>query len=716
MSFIFRDQIALADGLFNVGKERFVDAVKVAAKLWRRNPPVDVVDWIEANLVIPYEMAADRAGPVKLSPLQAGIIRASQESGISRVVWRKPPRSGFSTLSSFVMSYYSVYEGDDTIFYERNEGDSQKFHDKFLYPIITNSPAISGYMRSDSRSGVQDKWHDRILTNGAALQIRSASTTGAFRQVKGKVVVMDEVSDPAYQSAKGHSEGSKVSLAAARAQQYFDAIMFLGSTPTDEDTCIVSQEIEKSDKRLFKMVFPCCGTYQHFEKHVGINNEGPDHRMPAPGLYYQVSEAGVVHDAWYQCAECASPVRETSKSEMINGPDAAWVATCLTPIDPSIAGFDDWAIYHSDPQVTWRHLCQEHYASLSDPEKRQPFKNLRLCLPWERVEQRPIPETALQQRAEPYQAPCPDGVVVIVGGMDSQEGSEKKPSRHEIVWVGYGANEESWVLGWDVLDEHEPFSVDAKAQLLTLLDREWKKPDGTKLQVAAIGVDIGWQMNSAVDLCRDPEFKRRGLVPMRGANDRSFTPAINKKLGTHKQTGTQYYRVGGQSVTETLLRRLKIANGPEGIHFPRALPIEFYKSLTAVKYERDKKTGKKYYADLPGNEVLDCMKYAYAVLQHIKQKHPKIRNALKLDTRMQQQSQSRSAYVGEDRSIAAVGGSVKPGNQIQNRGRITYDDLAAKRIETRQRESEKPSQVQSAQNEQSKPKVRRLGRVGVARW
>ncbi len=645
------------DDLCSLGVEELIEGLEYAAQNLVPALPMDIVDWMEANLYLTPEVSPARPGMLKLDNLQKGVFRAFQEAGAKRVVFQKPPRFGATLGTAGSLLYYACHEGQDVFFSERSDGPLHYFYNKFLYPILTAEAGnVSHMKRPDGKQGRQDQWTDTILTNGASAQLRSASTNGSFRQLKAGFLVLDECSSKEYQPSATNSEGDKPSLAWVRATEYRNPVMFLPSTPTEEGRCIVSREFKKSDQRVYEVPCPCCGTVQQLLPRVG-DKEGAglkfrlDHDTGYVSTY--VNERGeTLPDIWYQCinSQCADPfIREERKEWMIE--HGAWRATA--PLRDGQIGFYTWAIYSSHPQSTWSDIVAKYMVTLVDPNERQPFKNLTLAQPWDRVERRIVPINVLQDRAEAYETPCPQGVRTITWGMDNQRGTDdgSKPPRGEVVVVGWGYGEECWILGHFKI-EYTPFSQQWAKELFRIADIGWRKPDGKVLRAQGGGIDVGYDFDHGVEFCHSSACRQRRIRAVRGENTRVKTQTGILTGKSQKNELFTYMRVPKQQPTDILMQRLRQDTaGPGTIHFPRSLPTEFFEQLTAVKKVIDRKKNLDYWLKLDNSEVYDCWIYAYSVMRALFILHSEFRALLlKSIGPVESGTEPLKAYDGDDRS------------------------------------------------------------------
>ena len=602
------------------GRESLRRAMVDATTALIPNRPMDIVLWAEGDdsdeqggaIRLPSKMTK-QSGKLRFIGYQKGIVRAPQEDGAEIISLMTVPRIGKTTIFGVVQSYFSAHEGDDTAFWERNEKSAQVYHDTFLYPLMISSPGYRGLLRDRDKEVVKDKWMDRALSNGANVRIRSASTDGSQRQIRARIMFADEVDDPAYEADR---DGSKIENMLRRGQNYVIGCALVASSPSDIDTSVIWAEYSRSDRRVYDVPCPHCSTMQPLEPKVG-DKEGA-------GLKYTVSEKGRILDAWYQCANEACPVgriEEKHKRWMFD--NGEWRATAV-PERPGLIGFHLWAIHSVDPKSAWKKIAEAHREQIHNPSKRQNFKNNWLGLPWERVDVGVLSLHAMEARAEKYPAEVPDGVRAITFGGDAQEGGgigkdSYKPARHELVFWGWGYGGECWPISYDVIDG-EPFSLDVQEELKRLFTRGFRRTDGTYLRPAGGFHDVNYNMLAGLEFFRklDP---RINAWPCTGKNERLGTKADLWKpgrLAQHQKSKLTYEQLATQSGKEQLVNQLRLSgSGPGVIHMPASLVgTGFAKSLTAIRREKNLKTGKAYFVDKDANEVLDDWVYGYAA--HLK--------------------------------------------------------------------------------------------------
>lgn len=118
---------------------------------------------------------------MKLTPVQRIICRKLQRPGVKRMTFLKTPRMGSTLFCAALLLYFDCHEGVDVLYYERTVEKAQEFHDKKLSRVLEASEKLQDLIRPDGRSGVQNKWSDHYLMNGAGIQLRSAFGKGTAR-------------------------------------------------------------------------------------------------------------------------------------------------------------------------------------------------------------------------------------------------------------------------------------------------------------------------------------------------------------------------------------------------------------------------------------------------------------------------------------------------------------------------------------------------------
>ncbi len=155
------------------------------------------------------------------------------------------------------------------------------------------------------------------------------------------------------------------------------------------------------------------------------------------------------------------------------------------------AGFHVWTAYSLFPNAAWKKLVEEWLGVKDDPVMRQTFINTTLGLPYEDSGEKALSEKKLVERTEVFGAEVPDGVALLTAGIDTQDG------RLEVEVKGWGRNEESWSIAYDVIegdmDTPEPWD-----RLDAYLKQVWRRADGRGFPIMAACIDSGGHHTQAV--------------------------------------------------------------------------------------------------------------------------------------------------------------------------------------------------------------------------
>ena len=645
------------------------------------NPRMGNREWIEANLWIPN---GSRPGPFRLDPTQAEICDLLDDPDVDHVVWLKPPRSGSSTMTAGLLIKRAAHDASNTVFYERNDDEAQNFHDKKLRPILDASTSLAHLIRPDTRSGVQDSWSDIYLTNGASLQQRGVMSNGNFKAINGELIALDEGGDKAFKVSGKDAEGSKVGQAETRSAEFAEPKMYIGGTPTTPD-CMVVEEYEKGDKREMRMRFPCCGRVQPFLPVV--SEAGTRDEVPGAGLKFRCENvtyedgevAREVVEIGYECAnpKCRKWLPEDKRNDVME------TRTYVPTKRPSRKGYRSvytWAIHSKDPAHRWPKIVAKYLAQRANPDERQDYVNLWLALPYTPENSGVLDPHKLALRCEPYAAPCPEQVVRIYGAWDTQRGSIARGQlpRHEGLFWGVGPGREIFILGKFVVDgtnvevvDHEtgevtihreqiePFGPEAWRQVLDISTRAWRKPDGTTLTPSKVAVDIGYDLNRALQACSLRESRRAKMVPVKGKKEARGmrAPAIARTVSKSRRDGLDFVNVGTQSIKDTIHRMWGIRVGePESIHAPLSLKEDnaFWDQITAERlFEEAGKTWWDKEKPDASNENLDLLVYLYAAMCLDLASSQRSRAALAADVTLNGTREPYQPHEGPDHSVGA---------------------------------------------------------------
>jgi phage terminase large subunit GpA-like protein len=413
-------------------------------------------------------------------------------------------------------------------------------------------------------------------------------------------------------------EGSPVKLAIRRSEYFWDRKIVAGSTPTITDECEITRMYEETDQRHFFVPCPHC----HHPQYLKFKNlKWPDEDPMAAYFECEKNKCKIEHKDKRWMIEKAA---EWSKSKP--GEGYGWVSTAETKKLKWI-GFHIWAAYSYSPNSTWGHIASEFLeAKRGGRESIQTFVNTVIGEAFDDsfAERNNIRD--LQMRAESYSiGTAPEKVLFCTAGVDVQD------NRLAVQIVGWGHDEESWVLNYQ-----EIYGNPSEAAVWKSLDAVLGAPiiheKYQDLTVRAAALDSGGHFTHEV-YQYTRERRDRSYIAIKGASARN-KPAIGKPTavdinfkGKSLKRGAFVYTIGVDTIKSTLFSRLKIIEkGAKYVHFSHELTEDYYKMLQSerkvVKLRRGQRVT-EWVKTNQRNESLDTFVYAFAAKELVLSRYPK---------------------------------------------------------------------------------------------
>lgn len=578
---------------------------KEARNAWRPPKKLTLSEWSDENAYLSAESSAQE-GRWRTIPYQRGIMDAMTDPNIEQVVFMKSARVGYTKCLNNLIGYHIHQDPCPIMLVQPTESDAEGYSKEEIAPMLRDTPVLAGLVAEsktrDSGNTVLDKRFP-----GGGLSLVGANSPRGFRRVSRRIVLFDEVDG--YPLSAGN-EGDPIKLGIKRSEYYWNRKIVAGSTPTIKDVSRIEALFEETDKRRFFVPCPHCGIFQYLVWGTNL-----PHGIKWP--------KGRPREAVYICQHCGVAIEHSQKYDMIE--QGVWQPTA-EPRRPNLAGFHLWAAYSYSPNATWGQLAQEWEDAQGSPDLLKTFVNTALGETWEENYTARLDAEGLGQRAEGYEVlTAPDRAVVATAGVDVQD------NRIEVQVVAWGPGEEAWVVNYAVV-YGDPDRFEIWQQVLDVINTPIRHASGADMMVYAALVDSGDgnKTNEVYSFAR--QHRTRHILAgkgMSGARPPIGSPTkqdINIR-GQKIKRGVALYGVGVDSVKSTIYGRLKRTDteGPGVIHFPLALPREYFDQLTAEKQAVKMVNGhpKRYWTKKDGdrNEALDTMVYAYAALHYCYSRH-----------------------------------------------------------------------------------------------
>lgn len=474
---------------------------------------------------------------------------------------------------------------------------------------------------------------------GGTLDFVGANSPVDLSSRPKRISLADEIDK--YPASAG-TEGDPLSLGEERTSRFWNRKKVRACSPTAEITSRIWREYQASDQRKLFVGCPHCGEARvlHWSETTVLWSKDEDGNH-------------LWETAQYHCEACGAAWSETERKAALRAvlekPDKGWRQTrvfrcCGVEHKPERwtdpKGWDDQgrarcpecgkrAPYsgHAGFQVSklmsTRHrlpdVVKEFLDARKAPEKFKKFVNTALAEPSRETFEETDPEALKRNRLEPFTAEVvPADVAFITVGADTQD------DRIEATWLGWGPDEEVWVLKHEVLNG-DTAKIKVWNDFDELLKQTLTTEDGRRLFVQATGIDSQGHRGEMVHrFCRDR--RRRRIYAMKGmGNDARGSRLIWPKTASRtKNSGDRLYVVGVDTAKDDLFGRLTIQPNEDGsptpnaIHFPQhGLSADYFEQLTAehaivvmkagtpVRVWEKKEAGAR-------NEALDCFVYGLA--------------------------------------------------------------------------------------------------------
>lgn len=562
-------------------------------------PPPDftVSQWADEHRRLP-RVSSSEAGPWRTS--RTPYLREIQDemspsSHTEEVVVMKGSQLGFTECIVNISLYYMAHAPCPILAIQPTIGVAKKFSKQRMQPSINECLQLKGKVTSsDVRKGGNTTLQKDFP--GGTMIIGGANSAADLRSMPIQVLLADEI-DGYPSDVDG--EGDPLELARRRSTNFYGRKVFMGSTPAVAEISRIQKAFDDSDQRYFFVPCPKCNEKQIIKWE---NIKWEDRKPETVRLI---------------CEHCGEAIEEHHKTWMLE--NGEWRKQ---KPEATVAGFHISALYSPLGWYSWKEAVKDHLKALGDPQKRKVWVNTVLGEVWE-DSAATIDAHWLAKRKETYSAECPDGVLCLTAGCDTQD------NRVETSVWGWGWNSgliESWLI------DHAVFMGDpGQKSFWTLIDdylmREFQHENGIRLHIASTCFDAMGHFTSEVyKFCAAREFRR--IFPVQGKAGPG-RPIISKAYKSKRQR-VYLFQVGVDQAKETIYSRLKIPDpGPGYVHFPKALPTltegqerfmpeTYFTQLTAEKRILRHSAGMpRLQWVLPSgkrNETLDCFVYALAAM------------------------------------------------------------------------------------------------------
>jgi len=536
----------------------------------RPPPRLRLSEWIETEFRLPSGVSA-LPGPVRLWPFQTDIAD-SIGGPVERVTVVKSVRVGFSTLLSAAIGSFIANEPSPIMLLMPTESDCRDVVVSDLEPIFEATPALRGLLSAEADEAGRNTLLSRRFPGGS-LKVVPSRAPRNLRRHNIRVLLIDEAD-----GMENTTEGSPLVLAERRTLSFANRKIVLGSTPVFEDGHVL-RSYAQSDKRVFEVPCPCCGTFSEIQWKDIVWPDGEPEKA-----------------AW-RCPSCSEVIEERQKGNMVA--KGVWRAT-VPERSHAHHGYKLNALISPHHNARWGVLAQEFLAAKSNPDTLRVFVNTILAEGF-RDGGDELNEDELRSRAESFGLTAiPADVLFITAGIDMQD------QWADWVLIGHGRTETFVLANGQIHGRYD--SHDLWAEVDDLLKTTWQHPGGARIGVSAALIDSGdGEHQPHVYAFTRPRFGRK-VAASKGMAGFSRPPLQRSNV-----KGQSVFIVGSDAIKNSIFNRLSAGNS---IRFSSDLEARFFEELVSerriVRYTRGQPT--RAFERIPGRraECLDALTYSLA--------------------------------------------------------------------------------------------------------
>jgi phage terminase large subunit GpA-like protein len=471
------------------------------------------------------------------------MMDAFSDPRVKEVVCSIASQLGKSEMLLNITGFHIEYDPCPILILQPTVEMAQSFSkDRVDGGLINPSPNLSTLFRSGTMKSAKNTTLHKIFPGGA-VSLVGANSPASLASRPIRVVLCDEVDR--YPISAGE-EGDPVSLARRRTATFWNSKLAQVSTPTNKGASRIDDAYQASDMRKYHVPCPHCGTFQELSW-ANVKWEGDDPTT-----------------AHYECEHCEEPWTDAQRHGSIA--HGEWIAQREFK---GIAGFHLNGLY--SPWYELADAVADFLAAKKDPMKLKTFVNTFLAETWEDHGET-VEHSEIMDRAETYE-PIPEDVVCLTAGVDVQD------DRLEIGVVGWGAGEESWQCGYEVI-YGDPSGSKVWDALDEIIEADYPHPFGPNLNIQSCCIDsAGHHTRSVYDYVKRKGHRRFAIKGVGGQGK----PIVGRP-GRQNIGRIPLYPIGVDTAKEVHFARLRIDEpGPGYCHFPKSQDEEYFRQLTAEK-------------------------------------------------------------------------------------------------------------------------------------
>lgn len=472
------------------------------------------------------------------APYQKDIMDAFTQANIKRVVVKSCSQVGKSDMMNNVIGRFAHLDPATIMLIEPTVDAATDYSKSRIAPMIRDTKALTPLFHDLKEGrGNPNTILSKIFPGGRLIMCGANSPAGlASRPIR--ILLADEVDR--FPVSAG-TEGDPVDLAAKRTTTFWNAVIGMFSTPTNEGASRIEVEYLAGTQEEWQHQCPNCKEY-HLLRYTDmtVDYEGEGKNI-------------LVNDVKWRCPDCGFSFTETQMKRA----KKAYVAQNERALQNGIRSF--FVNCFASPWISWKDVMKEWLMAKGKPDRERVVMNTRFGETY-RMPGAFEDETIFLRRREKYGAELPDGVLMLTAAVDTQD------NRLEYEICGWGREEESWGIMKGVI-LGEPDKARTWQELDDILDRVYTFQNGTGLKVLRTFIDSGGHYTSDVYAYCTANFnKQRFAIKGQGG------PGIplNYKIGRASGTKIPLCILGVDDGKQSVMNRLAVEmRGAQYCHFPK---------------------------------------------------------------------------------------------------------------------------------------------------
>lgn len=546
-------------------------------------PPEDITvsEWADKYRLLDSKVTAI-PGPWRTDyvPYLKDIMNEFNNYETEEIIFVKPTQVGGTEALQNMVGYVIQQDPAPTMVVYPTDKLAESISDNRLKPMLLSTPTLKMRYRESESSKLEYQFE------GMYLSLVGSNSPSSLASKPIKYLFLDEVDK--YPGASKR-EADPISLARERTKTFHNSKVFITSTPTLK-TGHIWQAKENADIEKHYFV-PCPHCHEYIEL-VLKQIKFPDEE----GMSY----ADRAEEAVYVCQKCGCIITDYDKPKMLE--DGEWMTVRQNTKYSRRVAF--WMNTLYSPFVRFSQIAKEFLFSHKDPDKLQNFTNSWLAEAWEDTKLKTSAELVRERQTELDALVVPGWAKLLTGGVDVQETSVYYSIR---AWGDYLTSQNiahGQLHNW--------------AEVEKVMNREYKKTDGSGYLVALALIDSGNDTDSVYEFCADNE---EWALPVKGSSTQ-FQGAyyrisvVNKAYSSAQ--GMRLVLVDTDKYKDSIAGRMKRENGTGSWMVHNYIDDIYAEQVTAehkvsVKSANGKVTSKwvvkSSHAD---NHYLDTEVYAFA--------------------------------------------------------------------------------------------------------